>query len=602
MSLKERLTRFFSVKRNAYLFTAGVVSVIAIGGGLAVYFISRGNPDTKIFSDEETQRILSEVIKNNPKGVVDIPDDSQGEYSGDTGGIQNVAGIRSEDKDILVAQDPDSPNTKAPIPVPEIPALGEIKPVEEQINSPDIDVYNYRHTETTYTSGNSYSVCYGNIDLVTNNKDSYYEFFDVDRSYYKFVSSDRTSDRLNGYYLGKYGNDINHYYNYKGGEFSAKLMFTINEGFSNEYRFEVPSYPVSYTVAEQVEMFFGPSAQITDVYEQNDITYYEITATYNVTCMDGYHTIIRIYTVESDTFQITERRDFLDSLESMDNLMYAMHVTSERSKVYREDIEDKFTFDYPADTREIDYSSYVYDPDVAYQLVLDYLISGSYDLLYPSLDDFELDFLYSKNFPEKVAGEKFYLDRGYYASDDEGQEEYDLLMDARNQMAVISSVYALQPDNSGQYDNMYVKIYESDRSAEDLINEATSYTAPENLELSTSEIVIDNVSVEVRKAVVSCYATYPWPISYPTSYPVSYPTSYPVSYPTSYGTYYTYKFVNTYIAFEAGDQTYILSHFGVVDGFLETYEYNIISADLVEQDELSDAIRYYYQYCCGWWY
>jgi hypothetical protein len=586
-----KLKEYMSVKRNRYFVYISGVLLFAIICAAAVWYFqeSERDRDEQIFSDEETLEILSGVIENNPQGILSEYD----ERAGSTLGTSVYSGDPAEDESI-VPLDPNSPTSSSPIPSPVVPEVGDVMPAEEAIVPPDLDVYNYRHTETDYQPGPAYGQCYGTQWAPVYSVEDYYEYFDLDRSYYKYESTNKETNRLIYYSLGKYGSDINEYYAFRGGDFAARILHDIDPGFSNEWRMDPVSYPgEGMPISDRVKWYFGSDAQITDIFEVDGVLYYEVTATSLWNCYGGDHSTIWIYTVRADSLAVERKRGFLDSLESLSNLISDMTVTRDIRKVYLDEVEDDFVFEKVSEVVDVDYASYEYDADAEYARFVSHLESNGYNLVIPPLDRFDILSLYGKDLPERVENERYYLERSFYPEDGEGQDSYEQVIANRINMPLVSTGFT----EDEPYGWFAVGLYSKFNGVEDLLEKKTKYTDSWNLSWSVVSIDVGDNDIIADKISVRHEVWFSSPISYPVSMPVSYP----VTMPTSYGTWYIYPFYWTLLGFRYMDYPYVIENYGLTDTYLEGISYDHVEAGDIDQGEFSEALEWYFTSAGSWW-
>ena len=587
---------FWSNKTNRYLVYAFAVVFVVLGGvAAAIYFYESPKEDeATVFTEKETMEILSKVVDNNPKGVVNGYDAQEATNANAALGLSGNYGELSKDDVIAVPVDSASPTTNAPIPAPTVPEVGDVKPAEEQIIVPDLDVYNYRRTVTVFEPGPAYEKCFGTDWEAEERTDEYWEYFDVTRTYYKMKSTVGNNE-FSSYHLGKYGVDVNDYYAYRGGDFAALVKQEPNPSFSNEWRMEPASYPgQGLTVEERVKMYFGANARITDVYDQDGVTYYEITVVYPWGCTMYSRTLIWIYTVNSETFEVVRRRGFVDNLQSMSNLVSDMSVSVDRGKVTLDSVSEMFEFDYDVDIRDVDFAGYEYDEATEYTRFIDYFNLNGYSLIAPKLSDFDLVYLSGKNLPERVPNERYYLDRSYYKGTDEGLAEYESVIERRADRPYVSTGFFNSEDPYGWIN---VNLYGSNESVDGLLDRMFQWQTPSSVTRTSAHLYLDYRSKYGEKGYSSNEAWFTQPVSYPTSFP----TEYPETIPTSYGTYYAYRMYSTSIGVRQYGTPYVLVNYGSSHWYIENQQYLYVDMSAIDYGEMSEAIRGYLEACNGWW-
>jgi hypothetical protein len=588
--------------QKVYLIFAGV-AVISIGIATAFIFNKVDEEaDDEIVSAQEEQRILTEIIRNNPSVLIE--DEVTEDVTDSTSSGKQQPAVEQP-------SNPSDPSDRATVPVPEIPETGPIGDIYDDLISPDINVYNYRHTTIVTEPGLAANVCpvlYYVPDDTTVSE--YYEYFDLNRSYYK---DEITQDgELSYYNLSKYGNTESEYLTYQGGTIAAKLLFDIDPNYSNEWQMEpvsYPSYPDSYPVSypePNILDFFGPNAAITDMEEIDGVIYYDVTSYYYSSCYfyddnTPQRKFITIYKVDSRDYSIVERKRFIDVIHES-TLISTTTTESERDKVNYEQVAEHFSFNYEADILDVNYRDYIYDADVEFAMDMNYLDENNQDLIFPDLDQHQLMYIYGKEFPEKVVNDNYYYTREFYANTERGEQEYLDTMYYYRQRPLIGMGF----DTYSDYEYNSIAIYDQNMSLDEIIALKSSYNFNSNTEYIDTQVNINGTYRPAKEIKITYYVTYPYPISYPVSYMVSYPVSYPasygISYPVSYPDGYTYAYTTTHLVFYNDDQVVTMTNYGYSDEYLLNQNYTAAQLGEPAFEQMQAAIyqeyNWYESWCC----
>lgn len=580
----DKVKQFFSNRNRLYAAYAFVVIAVA---SVVVVFVLRSERDDdepKDFSSEETEIILSEIIKNNADGLVD--EDLDYDYEG--GENYEISNEVREETYI----DRNNPLNRSSIPVPVINNIGEAVPLtEEDLPTPDLDVYNYRISKVTEIPGNASNSCESYMVDQTNTRE-YYEYFDAHRSFYKHVAKDQDGD-ISHYNLGKYGDDINEYTDYIDGSFAAKSLFQIDPNFSNDHRLNPPSYPVSYGDGQtqdeiNVRNYFGSNASITGVEEVEGKTYYEVTVTHFSNCAlypeNDYKTVIFVHRVDADNFNILSTKMYVDTIDEA-NRVFTRTTDTQRNKATYEEVIEVFTFEHDVNIKAIDYASYEYDPEVEYARTIEHLESTGRRFLFPDLSGVDMKWFYGKDFPERVENERYYLLREYYPSNEKGEKRYQDMMNDRAEQPEISAGYHIE--NYDRY--LYIDSYDSSNTIDQIFGRLTFYFDREDITQWPIELNVNgNLSGADKRTVRFLY---------PQPYPASYPISYPVSYP------YQSAYFTNYAGLNLNGQVYMITSHHYSDDFIERQDYleysiNNAGANVLRQ-EIHDVFSTEYYHYCG---
>lgn len=251
----DKLITETEVPKKSFFSTGNLILIyviVGVGAGIAfilgiIYLATSDNDEVgEPLETEEREELITELIKNNPDGIMDdiIPDDIISDNVGGTGQLSQDTEVTFEDQSPI--QTPSENAGNAPIPLPLVDENGNIEPLRvADLASPDLDEYNYRYTESEYNPGPALDRCESfNWRSDSSYTNEYYEFFAEDRSYYKYVRFDEDNN-LTSYYLGKYGSDINESYSYLGGDYGVQYLYAIYP-FRNQIDLYPNSYPSSY--------------------------------------------------------------------------------------------------------------------------------------------------------------------------------------------------------------------------------------------------------------------------------------------------------------------------------------------------------------------
>lgn len=630
-------------------FVMVAIVIVSVGGA---YLLSQGSRQTQepIATEDEKQEILTEIIKNNPKGVITEENTARNSHLSNVGyqdrtssASSSSSSSASEDNDEPELEDilENTPEEQAPIPTPYVPEVGDIEDLDpSDVAAPDIDVYNYRYSKVTTYGGPALESCPTQKDQWVNNSNeavtagnivTYYEYFDANRSFYKSIEQE-VDGNVTNYYLGRYGTNDNDYIYFLNGDFAVRHLFDLPENFDNGSRFVPTSYsqevPTSYTPdsyvpesypseQENLEIdtgsYFGKNPVVLEIYEKDGENYIVISAGTLIHCSAENPSVpaTRIYHVRESDYQIVEQYTYLNGVTSA-NLLTSRSIEAERDKVAYSQIENIFQFEYENQVREVDYRGYEYNPELRASVIADYLKQGNVPFV--GVDDpaFRLVYLSGRMLPEKVENEHFRYVREFYPSTLAGQTEYDNLMEMLAERPVVT--YTLAADSApGWYKKLYANAsVHQDMEKSTLISKLESSKVSEIVGQETfypAVLYTGSNSQVLTEAVLFTLAwqnnpavSYVEPISYfgnenPVypSYPL--PASYPDSYPEG-ATSYPYPYIDS-VTGESLEQRILLdlkkSEFSGVMNVLQGTTFGKI--DLLahfswEADNLNNETRY----------
>lgn len=550
-----------------FVYTSLALIVTGVFAIAIFYFASRTSEPEETIDPSEEQRVLSEIIRNNPKSILPELDESDTEIEDQNDSIVVNGSNRNETKTVVdnktgkkVTVNNSNPVNTSPIPSPKVGVNGEYVDLsEEDIILPDLSLYNYRETITTTTHGPGFEIC----DLIFEGgcggyyiSPSYkphngevvvskdFAFFDRSHSYYRSdIEVDGESARTD---IGLYGSDINVNYSSAFGEVYLENIAEPYEWFSNSeswllansYSEDSPaSYPNSYIAPENViASQFGSNVILSDPYEEDGREIYEVTLSYFVTCNDERRPLFSVYKVAGDTFEILSRSEYIDEV-SEDTLRFTQTVSTSRRTVSYEEIEATFTNDdLPGTAVTVDRTDYEYDSEVRGEQIINYLAEYNIDVLKLE-DSTELINIWGARFPGYLDNENLYMQRNYYADTNLGEAMFEQLNEYLDKSPVASIYWEGNNPHT-------TRIYNTNAlDLDDLVPDETStdyyFTVSFPVSFRQSIFGSEAFESEAYRSDTYYYATYP------TSYPISYALSYSTSYPSSYSNS-RYDWLQTY--------------------------------------------------------
>ncbi|KXK26097.1 MAG: hypothetical protein TR69_WS6001001391, partial [candidate division WS6 bacterium OLB20] len=508
--MKEKLIAFFRERKNVYLmfaFSGGVIATLLVA--LVVIMLTAKPPaKSPVVSDEEKEQILTEIIRNNPEGIITVAGSSAQSITEEITEEETRTPGRVVSGINRIAEDTTSPISKTKIPAPDEYSTGEIDPVDDgDIVAPDLSLYNYRYSSTTVVPGAALDVCnYYGYDAPR--RSEYYEYFDPTHAYY--LNIDTVEGELDQYHLGLYGNDVNEVYVYEDGQFGVRYQYDIDPGFSIAYEPVYPdsapdsgpdsysgpaSYPDSYTVWD----YFGYNADVIDRIVTGDKTYFIVESSYSSYCDSseyGRHEFITRFKVDADSFQIVERSIYLDQVRA-DNLLFTELVTTETRTVTHDDVAAQFGFSR-APVRTLDYRGYVWDGDAVATAVADKLEQMQVTLLLPADDDIQLWGATGSGLYDSVRGTDYHYERAFYPETPLGQAKYDRVQEHLKNTPLIS-IYGY---NDSYYGFLEIDTYtDSQHSAESLQEYIISSSEDSLLTRSDAQLIVDTAFKSAHKSL-----------------------------------------------------------------------------------------------------
>jgi hypothetical protein len=504
--LKSTFQKYYnsSNPKGIYIAAGGIFLILLAG----VAFIILNRRDTPTFTADQQDEILAAVVANNPQAVLE--------------------GTESSD-------------SVSEVPSPDLSGNGPIDELSpEDIQAPNLNVYNYRHTTTRITAGPMKNACTDQPTI--ENTQEYYEYFDPQHSFYTSISKD-SDDEIVNVNIAKYGTDINENYYYAGGTLSAKAVFKPYASFDNSYNLYPASYPnysVSYPVSYlntstrvAIQGYFGKDPRVTAVTYIGGRKHYEITGTYSYSCNaytynpDQLHTMTAVYTVDASTFAVVEVKHYKGTVASS-NLIYTNKTDVERAKVEYSQVEANFNYTNTDNVITLDYRNYVYSPSATLAGVLNHIQTNSLTVLVPTAS-YKLLSFYGENFPERITGERYREQRDYYPANAKGEARYQQMLEGKKQSPSTNTYVEVE----GNF--ISTSLY-SDNTVEKLKPTFTRHYDPKTVTEKQSILSLEGTNVNVTLIGVP-YGSTVVPVSYPASYltnPGAFPASYPYVAPIFY--------------------------------------------------------------------
>lgn len=351
----------FQFMQRKTLFIGGTLSAIALlGGGLLLANIISRNVRTEqavTLTAEQQQQILAQVLRNNSQAS--LASLNQTSVAAESDGA-TISGRKMNSADYSI--------------LPVDPGIGG------GIWQPD---YKFRESTSTMTIGPAQSRCAGygtNLAGTTSSADYYGE----DGYVYSKYSQKDADGNLLYYSLSKPENDRNAYYDYRGGDYAVRNLYELSPilyGRGAETMMTEGAVVDSATssdivaadpTATDIANYFGPDAKITKEITEGGRKYYEIEYSWDINCNDAgggirplyisavggagepTNKIINTQVVSADTFEVTEYRAYLDSVDA-NNLIT---TTTSQVVVNNNDLSTvagKFDFEYSVPVRDLDW-------------------------------------------------------------------------------------------------------------------------------------------------------------------------------------------------------------------------------------------------------
>ncbi|MEO6728821.1 MAG: hypothetical protein ABIM99_02765 [Candidatus Dojkabacteria bacterium] len=592
----EEFKRYVANPKSRLFIFLGVSIVAVVSIALVFAVINNNNTSTEISKAKEIEEnpaqkaeILTQIVKNNPKGVVNNNLGSGSAGSTSNGNPQNVFHGTSG----YVAVDP---NTGVPVGQGNTVAVGP----EEQ---PDLAKYNYRKSTETFTPGVISNVCNDYNSTLQKNRFITAEFFDPQNSYYS-RKSEYVDGTLQNYYNSHYSPTASETYSYSGGSYAVKQVYTpywysTAPSTQDVPSYPVASYPVSYAeISYKIMQYFGGTAVIRRVYQQANRTFYEIGVSYAANCANntnpaisqyideyGIATIFSVYTIDAKTFEITNTKGYINHIDPT-TLIYTRDYKVEYNLTEFSKVSTEFATNLTSDVKVVDWSSYVFNQVEYGNRLSNYMKDNALDILLPT-NDLEFQYIGSKNTPPALTYAYFYKDRNYYTPGANGDYTYNDVMQRYGPNLPLLN-YALKTKNG--YPTYTFYQYEEGADYQKLLDSMRNYSPYGTTEF-TKSININGEATEVT-IMQHIYGSGEYPTSYPISYiqdlAVKYPTISTLSYPVSFP-YQSYFYISYDVLFKYHGKPYMVYIQGwALDRFLNEAYQNI---NVGEQDGFNTFVN-----------
>jgi len=528
--MQNLLDKINSHPRATLLATGSGIFIVATVVIIAMISSLQNNLVSPAITPEEEKMVLSEVIRNNPKGLIN---NSQAPVN---------------------TSNPIPTGNQIPVETPTQPGIGNPNPEAPQPEppvAPNLNEYNYRKTTVTYEKGIAYESCktfqhgssgqqypYGSLDSEGVTTSEYTEYFE--RYYTAAKSQIKDGDNLFSFAINKYGRDINQSTYYLEGNYAVENSYIPYSQYDNQSDTQVVSYPAG-TTEDLIRYYFGNNASITGFEtDSNGVKHYTIQSSYSSFCDQSYdawlvsdrpvppqRTLITAYKINGNTFAIEQTKRYVDQVNDL-NLLDISTTTNVRSKVTAQQIASQFEIAANVTIQKNDYSNLnqVYDNVKEFKDKIDFLADQEADLLLP--DELNgLSYIYASGFTAEgyIDTLAFYKDRLFYPQSLWG----DTLFEKYNQSYTNEELEYTLSFNQTQYNYYSVTSYKNTTLDEKL---------EESLSVNVTSINVEDVNLTITgnlvpvKKITKVF-TYNYPTSYSVSYPVSYTnpnTSYFVSY------------------------------------------------------------------------
>lgn len=504
---------------------AGVFGVVTIVI-LAMVLSLQNTITNPVVTPEEEKLVLSEVIKNNPKDLINK----------DTG-IQSPIPTPNQNPNTVVDNTPAQGNN------------GEV-PVPVQPVAPNLNEYNYRVTVSTNTKGPIFDSCrpyygggggYGYYadSSSTTTKNEYYEYFERYLTVFKSVNTE--DNKLSAFNISKYGKAINNSVYYLEGNYAVENSYKPYSDFDNQKDTFSVSYPEGDS-NDLIKYYFGSNVSIIGVEtNSNGEKIYILQSSYPSYCDPSYdpylvtndvppvqRTIINRYRVNGSTFAIEKVSKYLDEVKDS-NLLEVSTTQTSRAKVNASQVESQFKLKNNVTLVKNDYTnlSHDYNPYNDFSNKIDYLTTNGVSVLLPQNND-GLSYLSVTNYtnPDFVDTVSFFKDRLFFPNNTWG----DTLFERYNKSYESNIEYSISLlENMHNY--YTISAYNAETVLDSVVTEILA-TKSTSSSVSDATILVSGVPISAKK-IVKVY-TY--------SYPSSYPSSYSEMYNTNYYTYYVFEY------------------------------------------------------------
>jgi hypothetical protein len=521
----------FQLMHRKTLLVGGTLTVIALlgGGFLLANIIGRNmrTEQTATLTAAQQQQILAQVLRNNSQ----ISQASRNQT--------NTNDAADSDANTLLGER----LTAEYSPLPVDPGIGG------GIWQPD---YKFRETTSIMTLGPAQARCAGygtyNVAGTTHSVDYY---ADDGYVYSKYSQKDADGNLLY-YYLSKPENDRNATYDYRGGSYAVRNLYAASPTFYSA-RTDTPTsegavvdLDTTATVAAEptatdIGNYFGPDAKITKEITEGGRKYYEIEYSWDINCDDDggvkllyisavgsvgetTNKIVNVQVVDADTFEITEYRVYLDSVDA-NNLLSATdsQVTVNNNELST--VAGKFDFEYSVTVRDLDWETLSAQQQAEQQTKAnDYISSNSIYLPMNTAEGYTNSISVNLEYTP-IAGSDYAQDRNFYPSGAVGDRlfaEMNPVIDA-GQPYPNPIIYTSYSDST--YSNSFsASIYEaSDYSLADIGatyaqgEHVSVVEAPATINIAGQQIIGTKYTITDNSSVA--YAElYPAPDYQPTPY------------------------------------------------------------------------------------
>ncbi len=443
--------------------TSGVLSIFLIGLFLlsTLGFLG-GKPN---LTDEEKQKILSEIIKNNSSNVLG---------KNGASGAQDTSLAPNADKESMLT---------APL-----------------IARPNTQDYKYRYSKIVYSNGPAIGQCkFFDINDAGAYTSESYEYYGDGNTYdSKYITKDSDND-LTSYSLTRTNTNNSETVIYSGGSYAVRTSYTFSDlllpenSNSATENSTAPNEPTTVqendsTSTDQVSgdliaQFFGPDADVVNIITENGKDYYVVQYSYNVDCsIDAKilpYTVDSIGTtslnstsqnqttnkifaqniVDSTNFQIIRSYNYLGSV-SDNNLLNSYQTTIQESNPAFEDVSNNFKFDYNVDIKDVVYPPYTLEQQT--QNIIDYLTGKKLTLIVSDISGSTLTSAYSYE-ASRIGQENadYIYDRNFYPQGAKGDKLFAPFKDSQNLYPnpIVSLSYLL--NQSSTYDLISINAYEN---------------------------------------------------------------------------------------------------------------------------------------------
>lgn len=488
-------------RKRALMFgVLAVLSIGLIGGGLWGYNYLKNRP----LSAEQQREILAKIIANNASTAIRSPQTEALETT--TLSARSAGGTA------------------------DLAADAQILPLFPPVATD----YNYRYSKNTYTRGQAADKCLAFGAAGENNQYESYEFNDQQgTSYYKSISSD-SNGQLITYSLNKNTTTGNEYYEYRGGQFAVKTVYTYDANMlratdggagtsgqsvdgaeptvapdapvvdvPTDTPADTPVSPETPTSTEPtpaddlIKQYFGDNAQVQSVQQEGGQEYYVIQYSFPVNCNEAIYlyraadstasnatftnNVIYVSWVSSKDFIVYKTFSYLDSVSDT-NLIDSTLQTGETRTTDFASVASNFNFDYNVPVRTLDTSLLSTTPEEDAKNTADYLATLNVDVLLLNHPSLKVNSIYSYNPEPKIPeGWDYYTDRAYYPAGTKGDEMYaQATTKTEFNRDYVSSLVSVSTYNETNYQYFSMEGY------------ANTYTDAQLLENRFSEHTVEN--------------------------------------------------------------------------------------------------------------